>query len=141
MNPRHSLKSRLTLLMLAWTGQGDFKRAFSAVNYLGVPLTLAGVGNLLVLRLRGLERIESFRDLQARFGLNLLFPAKHPALDALLGLLNPFDLWMLILLAIAVRCITPCSRRTAICVAISYWLLGAALQIAVALLWHAESLS
>ncbi|MDX2031689.1 MAG: YIP1 family protein [Blastocatellia bacterium] len=129
----------LTLLMIAWTGQGDYRRAFSTINYLSVPLTLAGLGNLLVLRLRGLEQIGGFQDLQARFGLNLFFPATHPALDAFLGALNPFDLWQVILLAIAVRCIAPCARKTAICVATSYWLLGAALQVGVAFLWQAGS--
>lgn len=127
----------LTLLMLAWTGHGNFRRAFSVINYLGVPLTLAGVGNLLVLRLRGLERIGGLGDLQARFGLNLLLPAEHPAIDSLLGLINPFDLWMLFLLAIAVRRIVPCPRGAAIRVAVSYWLLGAALQVAAAFLQRA----
>jgi hypothetical protein len=124
----------LALLTIAWTGRGEYRCAFSVMNHLAVPATLPAAANVLILWMRGLDQIGGLRDLQPRFGLNLLFPGQPRIIDALLGLATPFELWTLVLLTIAVRCITPCPRKTALAIALSYWLLGALVQVGAALL-------
>jgi Yip1 domain len=124
----------LTLLTVVVSGRGDYRRAFSALSHLNLIPLLSSAFALLVLRLRGLERIGSPLDLEVPLGLNLLIGTRHATLEAVLNVVNFFELWYLGLLVLAVRALTGCSRVEAALIGGTYWGLSVALQVTVTLL-------
>lgn len=78
-----------------------------------------------VLMMRGLESITTFQDVQVALGLNLLWPDGTGFLWNVLGAINPFGIWGLILAAIGVQTTHRVQQGTAYSIATVSFLIKA----------------
>lgn len=112
------------LVMLLAGGEAKFKTLLSVATYTAVPSILMQVAGLLVLQMKGVDAVTSMQDLRPAFGLNLLAPTMGGFAGAVLGGINPFSIWSMILTAIGIRVTHKTSKGAAYTVAIVALLLG-----------------
>ncbi len=117
-------------LILAFGGQGTFRQAFSVTVHLNVVSELHGWAGLLWLTSRGVEAIESAEDASPTLGLDMVFRSEGPWLDAVLGGLNPFSIWFVILLGTAAGIVFGVRRSSGAAIAAAYWFVTVALAAA-----------
>lgn len=112
------------LVMLLAGGEAKFKTLLSVATYTALPSLLLQAVGLLVLQMKGADAVTSIRDLQPALGLNLLAPSLGGFAGAVLGGINPFAIWSMILTAIGIRVTHKTSKGAAYTVAIVALLLG-----------------
>lgn|GEM_PF-2706247 len=116
----------LFLLAMIFAGDGGnlFKRLFSAVAYAEIIFVFMNLLTLLILNLRGIERIESAYDMTIFKGLEVLLPDRdaHPTLSTLLSNINPFAIWYIITISVGFRVMTKSGKAKAIALAGIAWL-------------------
>jgi hypothetical protein len=127
----------LTMLAIVIAGDGSFKKTFSVLSYTSIIMVLEGGCALLVLYLRGTDQIAKPADLQVQLGLDLFINTQNAALNAALNAVNLFEIWYVSLLVIAVGCLFKCSKKRAATIAITYWTMTVAVQVAIAILGNA----
>lgn len=91
------------ILMVAGS-EARFKGLMSIAIFVAPITILQQCLNSVVLRMRGIETIQNARDIQVSFGLDLLLPADSEtprALAAFLRGIGPFEIWALVITAIA----------------------------------------
>lgn len=113
------------LVTLLAGGDAKFKTLLCVATYSFVPsaLLLQAAG-LLVLNMKGVEAVTSVLDLRPPLGLNLLLPAVTGFAGAILGGINPFAIWGMILTAIGIHTTHKTSKGAAYTVAIVAMVLG-----------------
>jgi len=92
----------LWVLVNLLAGQASFRHLLSVATYAGITAVFMGVASYAVLVLGG-GRVETMADLRPGFGLDLLVPEAGGALKALLGSVNPFSLWGMVLTALGIK--------------------------------------
>lgn len=118
-------------LILLETNTTSFKHVFTVVVYSEVILVLMSLFNVLLVYARGIDSIESMKDLEPLIGLHLLVTeraAKAP-LIAVLSKVNPFTIWYVATLAIGVSAITNFSKGRSALLVSSVWFFGIGLQV------------
>lgn len=123
-----------TLLTAVFIGRAEYRKSFSIFNYLGLILVLSSAVNFLVLKLKGLENLNSLADLQNPLGLDLLFGLRNSLAASVLSCINFFEIWYLILLILAVKTVFACGHKPALAIGLAYWLLSLAVQVGSILL-------
>lgn len=108
----------LWILVSIFGGEGKFSKLLSMTLYAAVPsIVLMGIIGAIVLRLRGVESVSSFMDMQPALGLDLLAPGTKGFVGAVLKGINPFSVWGLVLTAIGVSVTHQLPRSTGYTVA------------------------
>jgi hypothetical protein len=134
MSPIVLLFKWLGVAILLWAavtllgGYVSLRAMFSLAAHANMPLMLGYFMNLQLLLSRGPDAIGGLDDLRPRLGLNAFLPGASPGIDVWLGALGPLDVWLVILLVIGLEQMAHLSRRTAVVLAVGYWLLATALQ-------------
>jgi hypothetical protein len=91
----------------------DFIKALDLYAYSSVVQALRSVLTIVILLIRGIPNIMTFKDLNVATGLNLLFSPENPRLYALLSGIEVFTIWQFILIAYGVSEITGISKKKA----------------------------
>jgi len=120
------------LLAVALQGQPRFVPALSLLVHLNVIEHLQGWANLLLLHVRGPGAIESMQDMQAPMGLDLLLSSDSAFLNTVYASINPFTVWLVVLLGLGARTVFRLSPRKAGLLAAIYWAAGTAFQAGLA---------
>jgi hypothetical protein len=124
----------LWLLVTMVGVEARFPVLLSVATYVSVTGVLLQLARLAVLMLRGTGAVASVDDLQPPLGLDLLAPDAGRVATALLGQVNPFTVWGVILTAIGIRVTHRTSTAAASGVAAATFLLGCAFAAGAALL-------
>ena len=109
-----------------------FPRLLAMVMYASIPLMLGSFFGYGIVMAKGIDAIHSLRDLKPLIGLNAFVQEQGAAIDAALSSINVFDAWYVVLLAIGLRQVGTFGRKTAIGVALGFWVAATSVQIALA---------
>lgn len=109
-----------------------FKRAMSLITHAGVIVTLEAWFVFATLAWRGLDAIRTPFDLQPEIGLNALIATTSVPMTALLGGINPFELWFVVVLAMGLAKMFELRKVWATTISVSYWGFTLALQVGIA---------
>jgi len=107
-----------------------FKNVYVVVVYSEVILVLAGIVNLLLLYLKGVDSIHTATDLQAVVGLDILLRSKTANIPVyiLLNAVNVFNLWYLVVLSIGMSIVTNFGKLKSFGLVTFTWSLGVGYQ-------------
>jgi hypothetical protein len=101
----------------------DFTKALDLYAYSSVVQVLRSVLTTVILLIRGVPNIMTFKDLNVATGLNLLFSPENPRLYALLSGIEVFSIWQFILIAYGISEITGISKKKAAWVSVIVYLI------------------
>ena len=125
----------LLLLTTAFlNGSMSFRASFCLVASAEVFSLIKYGVTLLIVFLRGSDRLAAPADLQPAIGANLLLPDAGEPLYTILGAINPFEIWYVVVLMIGVRALNRFSRRQAATAVLIAWALITSLRAVVAML-------
>lgn len=91
----------------------NFIKALDLYSYSSVVHVIRSVLNIVVLSIRGIPNITTFRDLNIATGLNLFFSPENPKLYALFSGIEIFAIWQFILIAYGISEITGIPKKKA----------------------------
>ncbi len=113
----------------------NFKQLLSVVTYAGITGIVAQLAALVVLTVGGgSESVTFWSDLRASFGLDLLLSSRSGPLAALLGAVNPFSVWALVLTGLGISVSHKTSRALGMGAAAVVLVVGALFQAGFALI-------
>jgi hypothetical protein len=101
----------------------DFTKALDLYAYSSVVQVLRSILTTVILLIRGVPNIMTFKDLNVATGLNLLFSPENPRLYALLSGIEVFSIWQFILIAYGISEITGISKKKAAWVSVIVYLI------------------
>ena len=104
-------------------GDWDFTKALDLYAYSSVVQALRSILTTVVLLIRGIPNIMTFKDLNVATGLNLLFSPENPRLYALVSGIEVFTIWQFVLIAYGISEITGVSKKKAAWVSVIIYLL------------------
>ena len=113
------IASVLWVLVSIFGGEGKWVTLLSVTTYTSITALLLQAIGLVVLMMKGVDQVSSPTDLQPALGLNLLAPGTKGFLGAVLGGINPFGIWGMVLNAIGVQVTHKTTKGTAYTVAIT----------------------
>lgn len=122
----------LWVLVSLLAGEASFRHLLSVATYAGITGIFMGLAAYAVLALGG-GRVETMADLRPAFGLDLLAPDAGRGLKTLLGMVNPFTLWGLVLTALGIKATHKISPGTAWAVAAIAFAVGSVIAAGFAL--------
>lgn len=106
------------------SGKSEYKKVLSLIGFTSLIGVLEQIIQLVVIRLKGIESIESVSDTRIPLGLAALFPGSEGAARALMDSLSVFQIWYLIVFTLGVSAIFRISRAKAAVPAALMWLIG-----------------
>ena len=89
----------------------NYIKALDLYAYSNVVQVIRSVLSVIILLIRGIPNIMTFKDLNVATGLNLLFSPENPRLYALVSGIEVFTIWQFILIAYGVSEITGISKK------------------------------
>jgi len=102
----------------------NFKKALSLITFCGFIGILGQIINVAVIRLRGIESIESIADATLSFSLAALFPNAKGVGYALLESVGLFQIWYYVLIIIGVSIIFKIDKKKAVAPAVAIWVIN-----------------
>jgi hypothetical protein len=105
------------------SSDANFKKTLSLTSYTNLIPMLGQIIMVIVLRMKGVESIESSADLQLSFSLAPLFPGLSGFMKALVESLGLFNIWFYILFLLGIAAIFKVERSKALIPVIPIWLL------------------
>jgi Yip1 domain len=106
-----------------------FKQYLTLSFYTGIVAMVGQLISSIIVRVRGLDVIEAPADAQVSLSLRVLAPEGNAVLRGLMGSIEFFALWSLVLVAMGLMRIFGMSRGQSIGVAVMLWILYAATVI------------
>ncbi len=107
--------------------EASFRRYFTITWYASIVASLSQLISVLVVRQRGLDVIEGPRDAMVTASLRFLAP--DGIAGALLGTIELFTIWSLVLIGLGVVRVFDLSPRRAALVVLPWWLMAAATSL------------
>lgn len=104
------------------TDRARFKKYFSLYLYGSILISVETVISVVVIRIRGVETVQSLEDLVLSFGIESFFPF-HKLLTPVLASLGVFAVWFYVIVGIGVTRVFGLPGRSAFLVVIPVWLL------------------
>lgn len=101
----------------------DFVKALDLYAYSSVVQALKSILTTVVLSIRGIQNIMTFKDMTVATGLNLIFSPENPRLYALFSGIEVFAIWQFILIAYGISEITGISKKKAAWVSVIIYLI------------------
>jgi len=112
------------LIINIMSSRSSFKKTLSLISFCGVITVLEQIIGTLVLRMRGLESVESAADLKFSLSLAPLVGEGKGLLNAALQSLSIFQIWYYVLLILGIAAIFKVSRKQAVIAALPIWILS-----------------
>jgi hypothetical protein len=106
------------------SSEANFKKTLSLVSYAGLISILGQIISTVILRMRGLEGIETMSDMKVSLSLAAFFPGLEGAGYAFLESLSIFSIWYYILFLLGTSVIFRMSRGRALVPVIVMWLIS-----------------
>ena len=106
------------------SSESNFKKTLSLISYAGLISILGQIITTVILRMRGVDSIETVSDLKVSLSLAALFPDLKGAGYAFLESLSVFSIWYYILFLLGVSVIFRMSRSRALVPVIVMWLIS-----------------
>jgi len=119
-------------------GEGNYMQAFSTTLYAWIPNAISGVILTIVAAAKGSVNPATMNTLVKSNPAFLVDMADHPVLFALLGSLDVFSIWVLILLIIGFSTLSRMSRAKSAAIIISLWLITVVVKLGFAALGAAR---
>lgn len=119
-------------------GQGDFKQAFSATLYAHFPRVVLGIITAIVVMARGMVDPMTMATVVKSSPAFLVDMKTNPVLFALLGSLEIFQIWTVILLIIGFAALSKLSKAKTAAIVISLWVVMLVVKIGFAALGAAR---
>ena len=106
------------------SSEANFKKTLSLVSYAGLVSILGQIITTVILRMRGVESIETMADMKVSLSLAALFPDLEGVGYAFLESLSIFSIWYYILFLLGTAVIFRMSRSRALVPVIIMWLVS-----------------
>jgi hypothetical protein len=100
-----------------------FTKALDLYAYSSVVQVIRTLLSAVILLIRGIPNVMTFKDLSVATGLNLLFSPENPRLYALLSGIEVFTIWQFILIAYGISAITGISKKKAAWVSVIIYII------------------
>ncbi len=106
------------------SSRSNFKKTLSLISFCGIIMIIEQIISTVVLRMRGVESVESAAD--AKFSLSLapLLGEGKGLLGAVLQSLSIFSIWYYVVLILGIAAIFRISRKAAIVPVLPIWILS-----------------
>jgi hypothetical protein len=119
-------------------GQGDFKQAFSATLYAHFPRAVFGIITAVVVMARGMVDPSTLATVVKSSPAFLVDMKEQPVLFALLGSIELFQIWTIILLIIGFAALTRLSKAKTAAIIVSLWIIMLVVKLGFAALGAAR---
>ncbi len=106
------------------SSESNYKKTLSLVSYAGLISILGQVITTVILRMRGVDSVETMSDMKMSLSLAAFFPDLKGAGYAFLESLSVFSIWYYILFLLGVSVIFRMSRSRALVPVIVMWLIS-----------------
>jgi hypothetical protein len=103
------------------SSRSNYKKTLSLVSFCGIVAVIEQIIGTVVLKMRGLESIESPEDLKFSLSLAPLFGHGKGFLNAALQSLSIFQIWYYILFILGIAAVFKISRKQAIFTVLPVW--------------------
>ena len=113
------------------TSQMTYRQTFSLVAFTSIFQLLESCTVLTILRLKGIENLNSPLDFQPPVGLNIVFGSTNLSWNTFLNDFNLFEIWYVVILVLGVATLSQCSRLKAVVVVVPVWLFLVCIQVCV----------
>jgi hypothetical protein len=111
------------LVVSILSSQANFKKYFSLYLYSSIVVSVGTLLSTVVLRMKGLQSIQSLQDAIVSFGPRVFVPPDMKTIGAVLSSLDVFAVWFYILIGVGAAHIFKLTRQSAFLVALPVWLL------------------
>ena len=112
------------LVINIMSSRSSFKKTLSLISFCGLITVLEQVIGTVVLKMRGVESVESAADLRFSLSLAPLLGEGKGLLNAVLQSLSIFQIWYYVVLIMGIAAIFKMSRKAAIIAALPMWILS-----------------
>ena len=106
------------------SSRSNYKKTLSLVSFCGIVAVIEQIIGTIVLKMRGLESVESPEDLKFSLSLAPLFGHGKGLLNAALQSLSIFQIWYYILFVLGIAAVFKISRKQAIFTVLPVWILA-----------------
>jgi len=104
--------------------RSSYKKTLSLVSFCGIITLVEQIISTVVLRMRGIESMESAADMKFSLSLAPLLGEGQGLLNALLQSLSVFQIWYYVVLVLGIAAIFKLTRKAAIIPALPMWIIG-----------------
>ncbi|HEX6094830.1 MAG TPA: Yip1 family protein [Thermoanaerobaculia bacterium] len=119
-------------------GEGNFKQAFSTTLYAHFPRVLLGIVAAVVVMARGMVDPSTMATVVKSSPAFLVDMKEQPVLFSLLGSLEIFQIWTIVLLVIGFAALTKLSRAKTAAIVVSLWVIMVVVKLGFAALGAAR---
>ena len=107
----------------------DYIKALDLFAYSTVVMVIKHIITLIVLLMRGLQNIVTFKDLRVATGLDLFFHPENPRLYALVSGIDIFEIWIYTLVAFGISEIAGISKKKSAIASIATFIVALGIKI------------
>jgi Na+/melibiose symporter-like transporter len=118
------------MLVTMMSQRANFRQYFTLSLFTGIVGVVGQLIGVVILRLRGVEQIMTADDARMSFSLRMLAPENSAVLKGLLGSVEFFTIWGLVLLGMGLMRIFGMSRGQATAVLVPIWIIYVGMLIA-----------
>jgi len=104
--------------------RSNYKKTLSLVSFCGIIAMIEQIIGTVVLKMRGVDTIESAEDLKFSLSLAPLFGHGKGLLNAVLQSLSIFQIWYYIVFVLGIAAVFKIARKQAIFAVVPLWILG-----------------
>jgi hypothetical protein len=125
-----ALAAGITYVLVTLTSkEATFKKYFTLLFFANVVFAVGYLLTTVLLRLRGIENVTSPEDMQVSLSLRVLAPEGSSLLKGLLGSIEFFSIWGLVLVVVGLRRVFAMRTGQAIGCVIPLWVIFAAFSV------------
>ncbi len=106
------------------SSRSSYKKTLSLVSFCGIITIIEQIISTAVLRMRGVESVESAADLKFSLSLAPLLGEGKGLLNAVLQSLSIFSIWYYVVLVLGIAAIFRITRKAAIIPVLPIWIFG-----------------
>jgi hypothetical protein len=106
------------------SSRSNYKKTLSLVSFCGIITIIEQIISTAVLRMRGVESVESAADLKFSLSLAPLLGEEKGLLNAVLQSLSIFSIWYYVVLVLGIAAIFKITRKAAIIPVLPIWIFG-----------------
>lgn len=112
------------LVVNIMSSRSDYKKTLSLISFCGIITIIEQIISTAVLRMRGVESVESAADMKFSLSLAPLLSDGKGLLNAALQSLSIFSIWYYVVLVLGIAAIFKLSRKAAIVPVLPIWIFG-----------------
>lgn len=112
------------LVVNIMSSRSNYKKTLSLISFCGIITIIEQIISTAVLRMRGVEGVESAADMKFSLSLAPLLSDGKGLLNAVLQSLSIFSIWYYVVLVLGIAAIFKLSRKAAIVPVLPIWIFG-----------------